>query len=119
MSKVQLHLVEGARVLGRCAFDEPLVLGRQDQGEPSPTDNDPLPFVIGANPKRVVIAPSPEKRISRRHVQVEPLDGFRVRLTNLSDTRSVRLETGEELSKQGETLELRLPVVVHLGSRSI
>ncbi len=120
MPKLQLQLVENGRVLGKCPFEGTVELGRQDQGEPTPGDENALPLVDrGAQPRRVIIAPSAEKRISRKHVQIDLLDGNRIRLTNRSDTRSVRLQTGEELPKQGDVLEVRLPVTLLFGNRAI
>lgn len=120
MPKLQIQLLEGPQVLGRCPLEGAVELGRQDQGEPAPTDANGLPCVERAGqPRRVLIAPSAEKRISRKHVQIEPLEGNRVRITNRSDTRSVRLHSGEELPHQGDALEVALPVVLLFGARSI
>jgi len=119
MPTLQMQLLEDSRVRGTFPFDAVVVLGRQDQGEPDPRSDNPFPMVPGSNPQRILIAPSLEKRISRRHVQMEPLGGPRVRLTNLSDTRSVRLDSGEELPRQGDKIETTLPLILHLGARAL
>jgi adenylate cyclase len=96
-------------------FTEPLVLGRQDEGEDGPfsrrrtEDN---------NAWRLVMANREERSISRTHIMLEPLPGDRVRITNRSTTLPLRLNTGREL-KPLAAAEEGLPVVMILGKKSV
>jgi adenylate cyclase len=66
--------------------------------------------------QRLVIARLDEDTISRKHILVEPLAKNRVRLTNLRDRLSLRLQDHSELPPRG-SCELTLPYLLPLGSR--
>ncbi|MBL8796781.1 MAG: adenylate/guanylate cyclase domain-containing protein [Planctomycetia bacterium] len=67
---------------------------------------------------RVVIARLDETSFSRKHLRIEPLANDRARLQNLSNTLPVRLTDGSQLAPGGAR-EVRLPVVVSFGKRSV
>jgi adenylate cyclase len=69
-------------------------------------------------PSRIVIAPSGDPRVSRRHVLIVPLSEKGVRLTNLSGTLPVRTDRGQPVPPGG-VAEVELPVRLLLANRAI
>jgi adenylate cyclase len=70
------------------------------------------------DPWRVVIARLGDHNVSRRHALVEPLQGNRVRLKNVSQRQTIRLFDGTELRPEGSR-ETVLPMLFTLGSKTI
>src|SRR5262245_58546118 len=70
------------------------------------------------NRSRAVIARLDEDTVSREHARLEPLEGGRVKVTNLSAKVSIRLSDGTEL-RAGNATELTLPTIIALGRKTV
>lgn len=108
-----LRLCEGDDVLLEHVFDEPIVVGRQIQGEPAPCRI--LPG--GQGTPRVLVATEDETDVSTQQLIVTPLPGDRVRARNGSNKRPLA-DVGGTLSPR-ETVEVSLPYQFLVGSRRV
>jgi adenylate cyclase len=112
-SRVQLHIYDNKDLVFSCELADPAVLGRQKE-----TENPPYRETTEPGRRRIVIAPRGEQTVSREYVLVEPLNGDRVRLRNLSRTLDLPAPGGAPLHP-GESRELSLPVVLSLGRTTV
>jgi adenylate cyclase len=109
----QLRVYDRQRLIHSADVNGPVELGRQSEGEEGP-----FAQRRDGTTSRVVIARLDEDAVSRKHLLVEPLTDGRVRLSNLSRKRPVRLSDGSEVAP-GATAELPLPAVVELGRKTV
>lgn len=100
------------RVLA-AVLDATLDVGRQREGEPAPAVR--LDRARGA---RVIIAPIDDVEVSRSHVEVAPVEGGQVRITNLSRTLPLRVAPDQSLAP-GAALVSAPPVLVQFGSYAV
>src|SRR5262249_34348923 len=112
---MKLRITEDARSF-ETELTAPVELGRQRDDEPGPfsvrTEGDRVP--------RVVIAWNPEVAdFSREHVQLRPLSGGRVRVTNLSTKFDVPLPVGDAPLPPGRAAELTPPFSLALKGRTV
>ncbi len=95
-------------------FGSPVELGRQSDAGEELYSARPL----GSGRWRAVIARLDEDTLSRRHALLEPLEGSRFRLTNLSAKVPIRLHDGNEVPAGGNR-ELALPAVLQIGRKQV
>ena len=95
-------------------FFGPVVLGRQKKGEVSAYARSD----IGDRP-RLIVANHAEDSIPRDAVLLEPMDGDRVRLTNLSTQVPIRFSDAAAKLEPSEAREVPLTVAVFLGKKTI
>jgi adenylate cyclase len=93
----------------------PVELGRQNQpaGEEL---NQVTALADGGH--RIVIAPSDDLRISRRHARVEEIAPGRVLVRNFSDNNSIVFEDGSQLRPRRQR-EADLPVLLRIGAKVV
>jgi adenylate cyclase len=68
---------------------------------------------------RLPVAQLSEQDVSREHALVESLEDGRVRLTNLSALRPIKVVGRRDLSARSASCDLALPIIFTLGSKSI
>src|SRR5947209_8089752 len=95
-------------------FNSPVELGRQSDA----TEELFSARALGTGRWRAVIARLDEDTLSRRHALLEPLDGSRVRLTNVSAKVPIRLADGSDLAA-GSSRELTLPTAIVIGRKTV
>jgi adenylate cyclase len=109
----QLQVYENRELVFSERFSGPVEIGRQSNPEEalySRRDH--------GGRSRVVIAAGNENAVSRTQAKVEPLDGGRVRITNLSTKQAVALADGSEIKPYG-TREAALPAELYLGTKVV
>ncbi len=97
------------RKLFTSPLDTCLEIGRQRENEPSPPTR--VDYSDGA---RVILAALDDREISRSHLQLEPLPGESIRVTNRSRTLPVRISPTVRLAP-GESIQLTPPLLVQFG----
>lgn len=113
MSGLRIQVFERAEVVHTAECPGPVELGRQAEGEPPPYSTS-----REGNRSRVVVARLDEKAVSRRFVTVDPLDGERARVTNLTRNVPVNVLEGSPLGP-GESRELSLPFFLGISERKV
>jgi hypothetical protein len=109
-----ISVLDRSKEVGRRSFVGSVELGRQkDRGEELYSASQ-----IDASRWRFVIALLEEDAMSRRHALLDPLEGGRVRLSNVSAKVPILLADGTQLTA-GATCELELPAVFALGRRVV
>jgi adenylate cyclase len=93
----------------------PVELGRQNQ-PPGEDINQVTALADGGN--RIVIAPSDDLKISRRHARVEEIAPGRVLVRNLSDNNAIVFEDGSQL-RPSRQREADLPVLLRIGAKVV
>jgi adenylate cyclase len=109
----QLQIYENQQLVHVFDFEGTIEFGRQDEGE-----NELFAQRREGDRWRMVVARRDEPNVSRKHVLIETVTDKRVRVTNLSNTRALRLPNGEDLGYQNFQ-ELPAPVVLTLGKRTV
>ena len=82
----QIRVYEKQQVVFSDEGPGPVELGRQNPGEPGPYCTQ-----LETGRRRMVIARLNEDTVSRQHALVEPVDGDKIRVSNLSKKLPVRL----------------------------
>ncbi|HLN33632.1 MAG TPA: adenylate/guanylate cyclase domain-containing protein [Gemmataceae bacterium] len=108
-----IRVFEDQRLVHTVEALGPVELGRQ-----STREEEVYRQTKDSGSSRIVIAPLQEDIVSRKHVRLEPLADRKVRITNVSDKRPVRLADGTAL-KPKAFCELSLPTVLTLGTKTI
>src|SRR5581483_10851570 len=110
-----IRVYEGDQLVCTTEVAGPVELGRQStreeevyaQKRPSNTSS-----------PRLVIAHLHEDTVSRKHVLIEPLSDGRLRLTNVSDIRPIRMPDGTALRPKA-SCEVPVPAVFTIGAKTI
>jgi adenylate cyclase len=95
-------------------FDEPVEMGRQTASEKGP-------FFEGRTANghwRLVVAHADEGTISRKHIQVEARASGQLRIENLSETLTIRLQDRSSLEPK-RSVEVSLPYTLRIGKRMV
>lgn len=94
-------------------FDAAVELGRQKRPEETP-------FVKQRDGDgwRIVIARLDEPLISRRHIRLEPLSANRIRVSNVSDRNTIRVDGGGQIAAR-QSSDLPLPLSLVIGDKTI
>jgi adenylate cyclase len=104
---------------GQILYEEDLTgaveLGRQQEKEEKLFSL----HILDPERARLPIAQLSEQDVSREHALVEPLGDGRVRLTNLSSLRPIKVVGRRDLTPKAPPCELALPVSFTLGNKSV
>jgi adenylate cyclase len=115
MSQVyEIRVYEKQQLVHTDEFGEPLELGRQARA-----DERLYSLKTEAGRRRMVIARLEEQGISRKHVLLEPIANGRIRLTNLSDTRSIHVDGMNDVRPKAAPCELAPPLLLTTGNKTI
>lgn len=117
MSVLIANFFHNGQSVGSTEFDHPLDFGRQG------TPGEGLYSCIRRSQATVpccILAPAESTWMSRVHLRCEPLSDGRVRLSNLSGTLPVEIQTGNcpQLAPGG-SVELACPILVAWGDRAL
>jgi len=110
---LEIRVYENQQLVYAAELPGPVELGRQGAGEEAPYNRR-----TEAGRWRVVIAHADENAISRKHALLEPLPGGKVRFTNLSAKRSIRLADGTDLPP-GTSCEVAVPALLTFGAKAV
>jgi adenylate cyclase len=116
--KWQLYLYKDNRQIGAPVNVEGIVdLGRQDSTLEKEKSLSAVPFVYPLKPgvTRVVMEATEKEML--RHLELEMLEGGRVRVRNLSGAVSIAIDTGGQVPPKG-TQDVRLPAVFRVDKWS-
>jgi adenylate cyclase len=111
---LHVRVIDRQQIVYSQDFAGPVELGRQNDGKEELYSCKLLP----SGRWRAVIARVDEDTLSRRHACLEPADGGRVRITNVSAKVPIRLDDGSELPA-GATCEVNLPVMLAIGKKTV
>jgi adenylate cyclase len=109
----QLRVYESRRLVCSVDLTGPVELGRQSNAE-----EQLYGCTRGSERSRVVIATKDEKFLSRQHVLIEPLDGDRFRITNLSDRQSLPIPDGRTLNPKA-SCSVPSDTLLTIGSKAV
>ena len=115
----QLLVYDSERLVYEADMTGSAEIGRQQsEAEKRPGDVVFRPWHVQAKGvSRVVIAPLKETSVSRKHLEVKPLEGGRFLLTNRNVRQRLSVQ-GLEL-EAGTSHEVTAPAVVQLGNRTV
>jgi adenylate cyclase len=108
---IQIYLQQQLDFSGE--FENLVELGRQRTPDETPFVEQPV-----SQGFRLAIARLDELLISRRHIQLQPLAGNRIRITNLTDGNTILMEDGGVIAGK-QVCDLPLPVTMVFEKRSI
>lgn len=111
-----LRVLEEGHVRLEIVLSEPVELGRQRREDPGPYEVVPL---AGEITRRLIIAPSGENNIARRHITLTPLSSDSVQIANGSRIPLPHDQESLEAVAPGGNLALKPPFCLYLASRSI
>jgi adenylate cyclase len=107
--RVQLRVYENAELVYTHELIGPMEFGRQGKDE-----REPYYVTMESGHARLILARHDEQTFSRRYVLVEPMPSGKVRLTNLSSTRSLQVP-GMGTLEHRDACEVSPPIVLPLG----
>ncbi|WP_182865298.1 adenylate/guanylate cyclase domain-containing protein [Rhodopirellula sp. JC639] len=113
MSQLRLATYHAGLQINEVFVDEPVVIGRRD-----PRKGDPPPVALHRTAKetRLVVADSRQKEMSRRWIEVSPIEWFSFQLTNLHAHCPVVIADAEDILP-GQTRRFDDEAVIELGGR--
>ena len=116
MSQVEVVVFDRGEKQCALPFATAVEVGRQKRTSESLYQSYTLPD----GRERLVVARTNEDNVGRHHALIEPLEGARARVTNLSSVQPIYFETpsGPPLSP-GENREVGLPQIIRLGTAHV
>lgn len=113
--KLQIRVYQNRGLVYATEVTGPVELGRQRAREPAAFQT--VPAENGAM-TRVIVARKTETQLSREHAVLEPLDGNRLRLKNVSNALPIVIHNRLDVDP-GKSVDVTLPCRFNLGDTTI